>query len=63
MTKFIQISMDGPNVNLKFLREIKKERAANELTSLLILVHATFMSFMEHLKQALKLLVGICTRS
>ena len=34
LTKLIQISMDGPNSNLKFLSEIKKLRIKDELACL-----------------------------
>ena len=34
-TKMIQISMDGPNMNLKLLREIQNERQKNKLSSLI----------------------------
>ena len=34
LTKLIQISMDGPNANLKFLSEIKKFRIRDEIASL-----------------------------
>ena len=35
LTKLIQISVDGPNSNLKFLSEIKKLRIKDELASLI----------------------------
>jgi hypothetical protein len=48
-TKMIQISMDGPNTNLKLLREIQDERQNNKLSSLidigscsLHLIHGAF---------------------
>ena len=35
LSKLVQMSMDGPNTNLKFLQELKKERAELELSSLI----------------------------
>ena len=35
LTKLVQISMDGPNSNLKFLSEMKKLRTEDELASLI----------------------------
>ena len=35
LSKLVQVSMDGPTTNLKFLQELKKERAENELSSLI----------------------------
>ena len=51
MTKMVQISMDGPNVNLKFLCEMNKLRQNDELPSLidigscnLHVIHGAFKS-------------------
>ena len=35
LTKLVEISMDGPNSNLKFLSEMKKLRLEDELASLI----------------------------
>ena len=52
--KNIQISMDGPNVNLKFLETVKKERKETNLSKLVDIgsfdlhtVHGSFKSVCE----------------
>ena len=35
--KLLQISMDGPNINLKFLNDIAKDRFANEQHELIFI--------------------------
>ena len=35
VSKLIQVSMDGPNTNLLFLKKMKKERSENELSGLI----------------------------
>ena len=63
LTKLIQISMDGPNSNLKFLSEIKKLRIKDELACLtdigccnLHVIHGAF-------KLSLKVHLGIYIKS
>ena len=34
-SKFLQVSMDGPSTNIKFLNSLKKERENNELLELI----------------------------
>ena len=34
-TKLLQVSMDGPNTNLLFLKKLKKERIDNELNGII----------------------------
>ena len=64
-SKNVQISMDGPNVNLKFLETVKKEREEANLSKLIDIgscdlhtVHGSFKSACEktewHLKSLLK---------
>ena len=38
LSKLVQVSMDGSKTNLKFLQELKKGRAENELSSLIDIV-------------------------
>ena len=51
ITKLTQVSMDGPNVNLKFLNVLQKQRAENQLSQLvdigtcnLHIVHGAFQA-------------------
>ena len=62
-TKLIQISMDGPISNLRFLSEIKKLKINDELASLINIGSCNLHVIHGTLKLALKVLVGIRTES
>ena len=61
--KLIQISMDGPISNLRFLSEIKKLKINDELASLINIGSCNLHAIHGTLKPSLKVLVGICTES
>ena len=48
--KNYQVPMDGPNVNLKFLKSLRQVEKQQSITSWLILVYAVCMQFMVPLK-------------
>ena len=59
MTKMFQLSMDGPNVNLKLLQKLKEQRNELESPGLIELVAAIYTSSMVPSKPVLKQVDGI----
>ena len=52
--RIIQVSMDGPNTNLKVLEEYQKKRVEDDYHNLLTQEHATSKQSMVYLRQELQ---------
>ena len=57
-SKNLQISMDGPNVNLKFLENIRKEREEAKLSKFIDIGSCDLHVLMDLSNQRLKKLIG-----